>query len=171
MKITIYIVSIILLINFNFIKDSKLKIGDKIPEFSLYDQYGNEFNSHDFVGNKNLVIYFYPKGYDDRTIEQMLLFKNNNSIFKNNNTKLIGISTDFVVKQREISLKYKLPFTILSDLKNRVRKQFGIKKKSARISYIINKDGKIVSIYSNKKSVSNHITNSIRTITNLPYSK
>ena len=45
-----------------------LKIGDKMPQFSVVDQNGNTVSSQDFIGKKT-IIYFYPKDenseYDD----------------------------------------------------------------------------------------------------------
>jgi len=40
---------------------SEIKAGSMVPEFTLPDQNGKDFNIKDVVGTKNLVIYFYPK--------------------------------------------------------------------------------------------------------------
>ena len=39
----------------------KVNVGMIIPEFTLPDQDGKEFNIAEVLGKKNLVIYFYPK--------------------------------------------------------------------------------------------------------------
>ena len=39
----------------------KLEKGDKIPGFELYDQNQELFRLSEYLNNKNLVIYFYPK--------------------------------------------------------------------------------------------------------------
>ena len=38
-----------------------LQIGDIVPNFTAKDNYGNDFDSKDYLGKKTLVIYFYPK--------------------------------------------------------------------------------------------------------------
>ena len=37
-----------------------LKIGDKMPDFEVVDQDGNQVSSKDLIGKKT-VVYFYPK--------------------------------------------------------------------------------------------------------------
>jgi len=37
-----------------------MEVGERIPEFTLTDQNGDNFNVRDYLGRK-LVIYFYPK--------------------------------------------------------------------------------------------------------------
>ena len=34
------------------------------PAFSLMDQDGNKVSLKDFKGEKNVILYFYPKSYD-----------------------------------------------------------------------------------------------------------
>lgn len=36
-----------------------LKVGDKVPDFTLKDQNGKDVSLHDYVGKKNLVLAFY----------------------------------------------------------------------------------------------------------------
>jgi cytochrome oxidase Cu insertion factor (SCO1/SenC/PrrC family) len=36
-----------------------LKVGDKVPDFTLRDQNGKEVSLHDYLGKKNVVLAFY----------------------------------------------------------------------------------------------------------------
>lgn len=38
---------------------AELKVGDRVPDFSLPDQNGNTVKLGDFLGKKNLVLAFY----------------------------------------------------------------------------------------------------------------
>ena len=38
-----------------------IQIGDKIPEFTLQNQDGTPVNIMEFIGQKTVVLYFYPK--------------------------------------------------------------------------------------------------------------
>jgi peroxiredoxin len=38
-----------------------ITIGDTCPTFTLLNQEGKEINIQDFIGTKNIIIYFYPK--------------------------------------------------------------------------------------------------------------
>jgi peroxiredoxin Q/BCP len=52
----------ILFLNFNMKNRAinKIKIGDKLPSFTLVDQNGNDVVVNNLLG-KPMVIYFYPK--------------------------------------------------------------------------------------------------------------
>lgn len=38
-----------------------MKIGDKAPSFKLIGSNGSEVSLDDYKGDKNIVLYFYPK--------------------------------------------------------------------------------------------------------------
>jgi thioredoxin-dependent peroxiredoxin len=38
-----------------------LKAGDKAPDFSLKDDHGDIVTLRDYLGNKSIVLFFYPK--------------------------------------------------------------------------------------------------------------
>ena len=63
MKIAIIVAVIILLIASAFLNANQsveLKVGDKAPEFSLYDQDNKLHNLSDYKGQR-VVIYYFPK--------------------------------------------------------------------------------------------------------------
>ncbi|UCC65184.1 MAG: redoxin domain-containing protein [Anaerolineae bacterium] len=45
------------------IRNAKLEVGDKAPEFELYDQTGGKVWLSDFRGQKNVVLAFYPAAW------------------------------------------------------------------------------------------------------------
>jgi cytochrome oxidase Cu insertion factor (SCO1/SenC/PrrC family) len=45
------------------IHNAKLKVGDKAPEFELYDSTGGLVTLGDFRGKKNVVLAFYPAAW------------------------------------------------------------------------------------------------------------
>ena len=45
------------------IKNAKLEVGDKAPEFELYDHTGTKVWLSDFRGKKNVVLAFYPAAW------------------------------------------------------------------------------------------------------------
>jgi len=45
------------------VQNAKLKVGDKAPEFELYDQTGAKVWLSDFRGQKNIVLAFYPAAW------------------------------------------------------------------------------------------------------------
>jgi hypothetical protein len=45
------------------VQNAELKVGDKAPEFELYDQTGTKVWLSDFRGQKNIVLAFYPAAW------------------------------------------------------------------------------------------------------------
>jgi len=147
----------------------KLKVGDKIPRFFLEDQNGDFFDSEDFKGNQSLVIFFYPKAGAPVCTSQACSFRDNILAFKKLDAKIVGISPDNTESQQQFSKKNHLPYQVLTDKNNRVRKLFGIptlflSKRPKRYTIIVDKNGIIKNIYYNKKDVDAHIDQALATL-------
>lgn len=127
---------------------SRLKKGDKVPVFSLPDQYGNMFHLQDLLGKKNLVVYFYPADNSFGCTREACAFRDSYEVFKNADTEVIGISADSVSSHEGFARSHRLPFILLSDPDRKVISQFGIGKifgiLNERKTYVIDKAGTIV---------------------------
>lgn len=126
-----------------------IEIGDQIPSFKLPDQNGNQFDIEQFKGRKKMVIYFYPKDDTPGCTKEACSFRDNYEDFKDLDCEVIGISSDGIEKHKSFAQKHNLPFTLLSDEKKEVRKQFGVKGNflgliPGRETFVVNKEGKIV---------------------------
>jgi len=133
-----------------------LKIGDKIPKFSLNLSNDTVINSKNLIGN-TYVIYFYPKdntpGCTNEAKDFSSLFKD----FKNLNVEIIGISKDSIKTHQNFIEKHKLKIKLGSDQEGKVIEKFGVwveKKMYGRIymgiersSFLISDKGKIESIW------------------------
>ena len=95
--------------------------GDTIPDFSLLDQNGSEFNIKDKIG-KPLVIYFYPKDDTPGCIREACTFRDQFDVFNDYGAEIIGISTDSPASHLKFAKKYNLNFTLLSDQNRKVEK-------------------------------------------------
>lgn len=128
-----------------------LKIGDTAPDFELKDQSGNDFSLSKYIGKENILIYFYPKNETPGCTKEACTFRDNIEQFKGLNCKVIGISSDSEANHKQFAKNHNLPFTLLSDRKNKVRKLFGVKAAipgilPGRKTYLINKNGIICHI-------------------------
>jgi len=80
---------------------------------------------------------------------------------------IIGISGQSVESHKKFSLKNRLNFTLLSDKGNKVRKQFGVPSDMlgllpGRVTYIIDKTGKVVHIFNSQMQIERHIDESLK---------
>lgn len=131
-----------------------LKIGSTLPEFSLKDQNGNLFFSKDLIGHKKVVIFFYPKDFTPGCTKEVCSFRDSYEEFQKLGAEVIGISGDSEKSHQKFSNYYKLPFMLLSDKSNKVRKLFGVPKAllgilPGRETYVFNKEGKVIMVFNN----------------------
>lgn len=140
---------------------TKLKEGQRAPGFELTAHNGRAVSLANFLGNKNVVLYFYPK--DDTpgcTIEACGLRDARSEIFKYDTT-ILGISPDNMSLHQKFAAKFGLTFLLLSDEDKSVCKKYGVWVEKnmygrkymgvARTTFIIAKDGRIVKIFENVK--------------------
>jgi len=138
----------------------ELKIGDQVPEFTAKDQHGATFNWSEHLG-KPIVIYFYPKDDTPGCTAQACSFRDEYQDFKDLGAEVIGISGDSEKSHVKFAQKYNLPFILLSDKDKVIRKLFNVPTNllgliPGRVTYIINKEGIVVSIFNSMKAT-NHI--------------
>ena len=141
-----------------------LEINTQAPDFKLPDQNGAEHSLSEYLGKK-VILYFYPKDNTSGCSAQAVGFAGLNDKFAAKNAVVIGISKDSVASHKKFEEKYKLPFTILSDVNADVIKMYDVwhEKKMAgkvymgvvRSTYLIDENGIIVQALANVKSSTN----------------
>ncbi len=144
-----------------------LKEGDKIPFFSLRDQNGDLMDIKELIGRKNLVIYFYPKDGSPGCTRQACNFRDQSSAFDEADAKVIGISGQSVESHKRFAEAHNLTFPLLSDEDNKVRKMFGVPSDlfgilPGRVTYVVNKEGRIIYIYSSQTQVERHVDEALK---------
>ncbi|MDY7049432.1 MAG: peroxiredoxin [Microcystis panniformis WG22] len=145
-----------------------IKVGDRVPNFSLPSQTGTTVNISDLIGKKSLVIYFYPKDDTPGCTAESCAFRDSYEVFTDAGAEVIGISADSPQSHQQFAQKYNLPFTLLSDSDNRVRKLFGVPSTlfvlPGRVTYIIDKEGIVRHIFDSMLDFKAHVTESLNTI-------
>lgn len=142
-------------------KDTKEpEVGDVAPDFSLLDQNGERITLKDFLGNRVVVLYFYPKDNTSVCTAQACGFRDNYVSFSDAGAEVIGISSDSVESHQGFSSEHQLPFHLLSDEDGRVRKRYGASALlgiPGRVTYVIDKQGVIQLKFSSMFSADKHI--------------
>lgn len=148
-----------------------LKMGDKLPNFSAKDQNGNDFYIESVLGQKVLVIYFYPKDDTPGCTKQACFLRDQYEDFKAIGAEVIGISGDSVPAHRKFASKYDLPFILLSDEDKSLRKLFGVKSNflgllPGRVTYVVDKNG-IIQMVFNDINATNHLEKTVEIVKKL----
>ena len=143
-----------------------LKVGDKIPIFSLKDQYGIIRTSDNL--NKPLVLFFYPKDDTPGCTIEACGFRDKYDLFKILGAEVWGVSNGNSQSHFEFATKNKLQYPLLCDIKNILRKKFGVPKKlgfiEGRVTYIIDSNEMIIHIFEDLLNGPAHIKEAIRAL-------
>lgn len=144
-----------------------LKVGEKVPLFELPDRDGNLVSVSDFLGKKALVIYFYPKNNTHACTKEACDFRDNYEDFQKLGAEVIGISADSPHSHKSFGANYKLPFILLSDKNNAVRRKFKIKNSflliPGRETYLIDKKGIVLMVF-NSLSATEHMKRALKAL-------
>lgn len=146
---------------------SKIEVGSQIPEFILKDQNGDDFDISKLIGQKSMVVYFYPKDDTPGCTKEACSFQDMYEDFKEIDAEVIGISGQSVESHKEFADKYNLTFTLLADEGNNIRKQFGVPGSffsllPGRVTYIINKEGKVIYTFNSQMNAEKHVSEAMR---------
>ncbi|MBP6881206.1 MAG: thioredoxin-dependent thiol peroxidase [Candidatus Pacebacteria bacterium] len=133
-----------------------LKIGRKAPTFSLADQDGVIHTLKQYAGEW-VLLYFYPKDDTPGCTKEACMIAEVYKDFKHMKVNVLGVSKDSAKSHKKFAEKYQLPFTLLSDQTMEMMDKYGalVMKKmygkevrgTNRISYLIDRDGKIANVY------------------------
>jgi len=166
MKILIIIIIVIGIIIFkNEDKDmKKVEVGDVIPAINLKDENGVEVNINTI--KKPLILYFYPKDETPGCIKEACKFRDEFESFVNLGVQVFGISGDAPSSHKKFKEKYHLPFTLLSDTKNEVRKNFGVPNSllflPGRVTYVVDKNGIVTYMFNSQFGAEKHIEKALK---------
>jgi peroxiredoxin Q/BCP len=143
-----------------------IQIGDSCPSFILKNQFSEDFDVNQVLGKKTLVIYFYPKDDTPGCTKEACSFRDRFEEFQDLGCEVIGISSDSEQKHKEFANKHKLPFILLSDTNQSVRKSFGVPGSlfgliPGRVTYIVGKDMKIKGIFNSLLNPLGHIEHAL----------
>lgn len=149
----------------------KVEIGNPAPLFSLPDGSGKEVKLEEYIGKKSIVLYFYPKDYTSGCTSQACSFRDRYELFLKAGAEVIGISGDSSESHTDFATTYKLPFVLLSDVKNKVRKLYNVGATLGiiprRVTYIIDKEGIIRHIFSSQFNPKKHIDEALNVLDEL----
>ena len=146
---------------------SQVANGTKVPDFELKDQNGQNFKLSDALAKGPVVVYFYPKDDTPGCTKEACSFRDSFEQFKDEGVQVVGISSDDVASHKKFAEKYKLPFTLLSDEDNKVRKLFGVPKTMmlpGRVTYVLDKNGIVVHQFNSMTKAEQHVEEAIAAV-------
>jgi peroxiredoxin Q/BCP len=126
--------------------------GDPAPPIALLDADGIERRS-DQLGGKALVLFFYPKDDTPGCTMEACAFRDSYDEFQEFGAEVWGVSGDDAASHRRFASRHQLPFPLLVDAGNSLRKAFGVPSVlgllPGRVTYVIDGQGVIRHVFNN----------------------
>jgi len=143
------------------------EVGKTAPAFNLPAFPGGEkIRLSSFKGEKNVVLYFYPKDDTPGCTIEACDFRDNIKRIESAETVVLGVSPDSVTKHEKFVDKFDLPFTLLADEEHTLCEKYGVWVEKSmygkkymgvqRATFLINKQGKIKQVWP-KVKVEGHV--------------
>jgi thioredoxin-dependent peroxiredoxin len=103
-----------------------LDVGARAPEFTLPDQDGREVSLTTLLNRGPLILYFYPADFTTVCTREACSFRDLHDEIQKTGLAIAGISPQSPDSHRRFRERYKLPFTLLSDVDKQVIKMYDV---------------------------------------------
>ncbi len=144
-----------------------LKIGDLAPEFDVTGLQRGErkrLRLADFLGKKNVVLYFYPRDFTLVCTQEACGFRDMYDELVGNDTEVIGVSVDGEESHERFAEKHGVTFPLVADPQKELATKYGATSafrdllgSTKRITYLIDKQGKIAGIFDSQVRANSHV--------------
>lgn len=142
-----------------------IQVGDKAPDFTLPSQSGEPVRLYDRLGEQAVVLYFYPKDETRGCTAEACAFRDSHEVFTEAGAEVIGVSSDSVDRHAAFAGRHSLPFTLLSDQKGQVRKEYGVPSVlgliPGRVTYVIDRQGTVRHVFNSLTGVDQHVNEAL----------
>jgi peroxiredoxin Q/BCP len=129
-----------------------LTTGDRAPQIAMFDAKGVERRS-DALAGKALVLFFYPKDDTPGCTMEACAFRDSYADLLALGAEVWGVSGDDATSHQRFAAKHQLPFPLLVDKGNGLRKAFGVPNVlgllPGRVTYVIDGSGVIRHVFNN----------------------
>ena len=147
---------------------AKIQVGDKAPEFSGTTQDGCTIRLADYLGQKALVLFYYPKDNSPICTKEACSFRDSYEKFVEAGAEVIGVSGDSAESHKEFAKQHQLSFPLISDHDGSLRKLFCVPSAlgllPGRSTYVIDKDGIVQLIFSAQFLSDKHVQQALNAV-------
>ena len=148
-----------------------VQAGDKAPDFTLPAQSGEAVRLKDRLGERVVVLYFYPRDDTRGCTAEACAFRDSHEVFAEAGAEVIGVSSDSVGRHAAFAGLHELPFTLLSDQDGRVRKLYGVPAVlgllPGRVTYVIDRQGTVRHVFNSMTNISQHVSDALGVVRKL----
>jgi peroxiredoxin Q/BCP len=146
----------------------KIGVGDVAPDFVLPSNTGALVRLSDLIGRTNVVLAFYPKDETPGCTAEARCFRDSYKAFTEAGAEVVAVSSDSVRSHERFASKHELPFILLSDEQDEVRKLYGVSKTlrllPGRVTYVIDRQGIVRHVFSSQLDTIRHISEALKAL-------
>ncbi|MEO1993943.1 MAG: peroxiredoxin [Planctomycetaceae bacterium] len=147
----------------------KLHVGERAPEFSTTIHDGSTIRLTDFLDQRALVLFFYPRDGTPVCTKEACSFGKAYAEFAAAGAEVVGISGDSAKRHQAFAKQHGLPFPLISDADGSLRKRFGLTPAPRliprRVTYVIDRKGFVRLAYSALFAADEHVRRALKVLT------
>jgi mycoredoxin-dependent peroxiredoxin len=127
-----------------------VSVGELAPDFTLTNQHGESVTLSNFLGEKAVVLVFYPLSFSGTCTGELCELRDNLSVFEADNVELLAISVDSKFTQAKFAEAEGYGFQLLADFwpHGQVTQNYDVfleeRGHGTRGTFVINKEGVVV---------------------------
>ena len=142
-----------------------LKEGTTAPDFEGTLDDGSTFRLADYKGQKNVVLYFYPKDFTPGCTREACSFRDESEALESHDAVVVGVSSDTAESHKSFKEQHKLPFPLVADPDKRIIKLYEAQGLlgmiTARVTYVIDKEGTIQRAFRHDLNIGKHLKDTL----------
>ena len=148
-----------------------IQVGDQAPDFTLPSQSGEQVRLYDRLGERVIVLYFYPKDNTSGCTAEACAFRDSYETFTEAGADVIGVSSDSTDRHASFAGQHKLPFTLVSDKGGQLRKSYGVPAAlgliPGRVTYVIDRQGTVRHVFNSMTNIGQHVSDALEVVKRL----
>ena len=148
-----------------------MNTNEPVPAASFTRADGTSVTLKELIGQKTIVLYFYPKDETAGCTAEACSFRDSYEDFKAAGAEVIGVSTDDATSHEAFKKHHRLPFTLLTDPGGAAAKTLGVKKTfgliPGRVTFVIDRAGVIRHRFDSQVRVQKHVAEALEIVRKL----
>ncbi|HVY31888.1 MAG TPA: peroxiredoxin [Polyangiaceae bacterium] len=154
-----------------------LKVGDQAPEFEVTARQRGEdvkLSLRGVLAEKYLVLYFYPRDFTAVCTREACGFRDAYTELTSGDTEVVGVSVDDAATHDRFAREHGITFPLVPDPERRLARLYGatslvrdVMGVAARITYVIDRSGRIAGVFESAVRASQHVDGARQTIVRL----
>jgi thioredoxin-dependent peroxiredoxin len=143
-----------------------LSVGTEAPDFEVVARQAGvqrRIKLSELRGNKNVVLYFYPRDFTPVCTKEACGFRDMYEELQGQGTEVIGVSVDDDASHDRFAAQHHVTFPLVADPQRVLARAYEatswlreLMGGTSRITYVIDKQGKIVAVLKSELSAKQH---------------